>query len=138
LSRIILEPANPFDFEDGSLEELGEELREETGKPTEVVRRPEHGYGVIFNEVLHVWLVWNTYGGPAATAAVAAITGWAKRRWKQDREKNPERPRTRSVIFWGADGKPLKSITVEMGEGDEPIVVEQQLDDIPQRPRPRN
>jgi hypothetical protein len=137
VSRIILEPGNPFDF-DGELEELAEELRSKTGKTTVVARRPEHGYGVSLHEVLHIWVVWNNLGGPAATALLLAVTGWAVRRWKQDQAKHPDRPRPRSVIIWGSNGRPLKSITVDKQDGDEPVVIDEPLNEIPKRQRPRS
>jgi hypothetical protein len=137
VSKIILEPGNPFDFDDRDLEGLADELRVESGKPTVVVRRAEHGYGVSFHEVLHLWVVWNNLGGPEATAVVAAVTGWAIRRWKSDRVQHPNQPRPRSVIIWGSNEKPLKSITVDALDADEPAVIEQPLDGIPKRERPR-
>ena len=137
MSRIILEPANPFDFEDGDLEKLADELRNVAGKATVVARRPEHGYGVSFNEVLHVWIVWNQLGGPAASAVVIAVTKLAVSRWKRDRARHPDKTRPRSVTIWGPNGKPLKSITVDAEEGDEPEVRDNPVDDIPVRPRPQ-
>lgn len=136
MSRIILEPGNPFDFDDDALDELARELHAASGKATVVARRPEHGYGVTFNEVLHVWVVWNNLGGPYAVGLVLAVRKWAVKRWKADRAAHPDQPRPRSVTIWGANGKPLKSIKVDLGEGDEPTVTDEPLDDIPERPRP--
>jgi hypothetical protein len=77
-------------------------------------------------------------GGAAAGQIFRVLIEWTKERWKHEHAQHPgELVRPRSVIIWDPDGRPLKSVTVDRGaNGDEPVVEDRPLDDIPERPRP--
>lgn len=138
MSRIILEPANPYDFaDDDDLERLASEIYDATGKPTVVAFRPERGYGGPFFEAIHVWIPWQGIGGGLAVKVIELVVRSQVARWKRDRAEDPDTPpRPRTVTIYDGGGGALKSIEIDATTGDEPEVSEKPVDAIQPRPRP--
>jgi hypothetical protein len=120
--RVIVEPGNPFDFDENELEELAEEIRRaDSIASVDLAKRPEHGYGVTLIEVLNLYL--EVYGATGtAWATLKAVKGsveWLKRRWQKDREDNPEEgPRPRSLRVYDENGKLLGSVKIDEPDGE--------------------
>jgi hypothetical protein len=128
---IVLDPGNPYDFTDGGLEGLRDELAQELGTSVVIDRRDEHGEGVTFIEVLHVWM---EIGEVASTGLLATRLGaWLLARRRAE-AKSTDQPRPRSADLYGPDGELLKTIRVE---GDEPVIAGPETDKKRLRPRPK-
>jgi hypothetical protein len=128
---IVLDPGNPYDFTDGGLEWLRDELAQELGTSVVIDRRDERGEGVTFIEVLHVWM---EIGEVASTGLLATRLGaWLLARRRAEAEST-DQPRPRSADLYGPNGELLKTIRVE---GDEPAIAGPETDKERLRPRPK-
>jgi hypothetical protein len=128
---IVLDPGNPHDFTDGGLEILRDELAQEFNTSVMIDRREEHGQGVTFIEILHVWM---EIGEVASTGLLATRLGaWLLAR-RHKEAKETDRPRPRSANLFGPDGELLKTVLVE---DDEPVVGDPEAYGEWSRPRPK-
>lgn len=139
---LLLDPANPNDFDPGELEKLARDLEAETqGLSVVPVRRPEEGYGGPLIEVLHVWQEYSaTASGVAVTAAGAkAIIGTLQRRWHRDREEHPapEKPRPRVFNLYNENDELVRSAMIDLPSG-EPIEADVTPGEHAPHPRPRS
>jgi hypothetical protein len=121
--QLLLDPANPHDWEPGELEQLARDLEAETSGVSAVpVRRPEEGYGGPLIEVLHVWQEYSSAaGGVATTAAGAAwIIRALQKRWTRDREEHPapERPRSRLFNLYDENDELIRSVSIDLPDGE--------------------
>jgi hypothetical protein len=137
MSRLILEPGNPHDFEAHELEELAAELHAQTRKGVDVALRAERGYGGPLHEVLHVWIPWKALEGAAAAQVVNLLVSWLKKRWKKDDAQHPGQARPRSLLVWTTNGRCSSVIVVDYGEDGEPAVATKEPEDSDKRPRPQ-
>lgn len=130
--KIVVEPGDPFDFDDDELHELADRIRRsEPGGIVDVAKRPEHGYGVTLIEVLNLYL--EIYGATGtAWGTIKAVRGsveWLQQRWRKDSEDNPEeRPRPRSLRVYDENGKLIGRVWIEEPNGE---AVEDNGDDEP-------
>ena len=53
---LVLETINPFDMTADDLVQLAEEIRQSLRMPIGVAYDDQHGAGVTWHEVLHIWL----------------------------------------------------------------------------------
>jgi hypothetical protein len=136
---LLLDPANPHDWDAGELEQFARDLEAETaGVSAVAVRRPEEGYGGPLIEVLHVWQEYsNTIGGIAPTAAGATwIIKALQKRWRRDREEHPEpeRPRSRAFNLYNENDELIRSVSIDLPDGEP---VEQNVPQGQGAPHPR-
>jgi len=111
MATLIVEPGNPHDLtEEEERELLAAASDAAPDDVVRVVRRPEEGYGVTLQEVLHVF-VENLDLATAGAGALAGLVKWLRARWKKD-------GRTRVVLIYGPDGRPLKTIRIAEPDGD--------------------
>jgi hypothetical protein len=120
---ILLDPANPYDYDAGELEQLARDLEAEVpGMAAVPVRRPEVGAGGPFMEVLHVWLDLNRYASenPLDVAAAGWLIGQLGKRWLRDRESHPppERPRPRVFNLYNEDDELVRSVVIDLPDGE--------------------
>jgi hypothetical protein len=138
---LLLDPANPNDFDPGELEQLARDLEAETpGLAAVAIRRPEEGYGGPLIEVLHVWQEYsNTVGGIAPTAAGATwIIKALRKRWQRDRDEHPppERPRRRAFSLYDENDELIRSVIIDLPDG-EPVEAEVTPGERAPHPRPK-
>jgi hypothetical protein len=122
MSRFFLEPGNPYDLSRDELEDLAKLVRAESSDlEVTVYVGDEHGYGVTFAEVLRLY----TEAGELAGDTAALLTPfwiavqWMRRRWQRDKDTHSnELPRTRYVTLYGPDGMKLKSIKIDVPDGE--------------------
>jgi hypothetical protein len=133
-TKVLLDPANPHDFDAAELDELAALLRAEIpGADVEAVFRDEDGYGGPLLETLHVWV---EAGGAASTALIALnCIRWMKARFDHDHEEHPppERPRGRAVTIYEEETITRK-ITIDLPDGD---AVDTPIDEDETPPHPR-
>ncbi len=111
MTRLVLEPGNPYDFTQGELGALAEALREEdTTLDVVTIHRPEEGYGVTLTEVLHIF-VEHKDEVVLGTRAGVKLMQIMRDRWKRD-------GRERVVIVYGPDGEPLREVRIAGPDGD--------------------
>lgn len=115
--RILLDPANPHDFEAEDFADLVEDITADfPGVEVKPVERDEVGYGGPFVEVLHIWIdVADTVGAASVMAAVAQKVGRfmeRRRAAKPDPQADlgPDRPRVANI--YDGRGNLLKRVTV--------------------------
>lgn len=120
---LLLDPANPHDFDPGELEQLALDLEVDAPGLTAVaVRRPEEGYGGPLMEILHVWQEYS--GDIGAIATTAAGTRWLikqlQSRWLRDRDEHPEpeRPRARVFNLYDDNDKLVRSVVIDLPDGE--------------------
>jgi hypothetical protein len=120
--KVILDPGNPFDFDDDELNDLADQIRRlEPDDIVTVAKRPEHGYGVTLIEVLNLYL---DIAGAAGTVlgtikAVRQSVEWLQQRWRKDSEDNPEQgPRPRSLCVYDENGKLLGRVRIDEPNGE--------------------
>jgi hypothetical protein len=119
---LLLDPANPYDYDPGELEQLARDLEAEVpGLSAVPIRRPEVGYGGPLMEVLHVWQAFSSTMGENAPglAAVAWIIKTLQKRWRHDRETHPapERPRPRVFNLYNETDELVRSVVIDMPDG---------------------
>jgi hypothetical protein len=116
--RVLLDPANPHDFDfhdfDTLVEEITLDLPDASVIPT---FREEVGYGGPLMEVLHVWIdVTGTIDAVGVTAIlVKRLSAFMKERFTAD-ETTPGDlgpPRTRIVNLYDGDGNVLMTVTID-------------------------
>jgi hypothetical protein len=120
---LLLDPANPHDWDPGELEQFARDLEAEIpGVSAVPVRRPEEGYGGPLIEVLHVW---QEYGSAASgVATTAAGIRWTiralQKRWRRDREEHvpPERPRSRAFNLYDENDELIRSVSIDVPDGE--------------------
>ncbi len=120
---LIVEAANPYDFNEGELDALAEELGGELdGVEVSVHRRTEEGYGGPLPEIIQIW---QAAGGWAEDAVALGVVvkcagGFLRERWLADRDScgPDECPRGRAVTIFDANGKPLKSVQIDLPDGE--------------------
>jgi hypothetical protein len=137
---LLLDPANPYDWEPGELEQFVRDLETETPGITAVpIRRPEEGYGGPFIEVLHVWQEYSSAVGGAATTAAATryIIRALQKRWRQDREEHPapEKPRPRTFSLYNENDELIRSVRIDLPDG-EPVEEDIESEERAAHPRP--
>jgi hypothetical protein len=126
-ARVLLDPANPFDFSIAELKGICAVLVNDLGDEVEPVLavRDERGYGGPLSEVLHVWLdIAESVDAVAFAGSVAiSLAGVLRRRWEEDKKScaSDERPRKRCVTIYGPDDRPLLDVEVDAPEG-EPVI----------------
>ncbi len=138
---LILDPANPNDFNPGELEQLCRDLEAQApGLSVVPVRRPEEGYGGPLIEVLHVWQEYSAAaGGLAVTAAgVKAIITALQQRWHRDREQHPapEKPRPRVFNLYNENDELIRSVMIDLPDG-EPLEADVTPGEHAPHPRPQ-
>ena len=138
--RLLLDPANPHDFDPGELEQLASDLETAVqGVQAVAVRRPEEGYGGPLMEVLHVWQEYSgAVGGVASTAAgVAWLIKALQKRWKRDRDEHPapEQPRPRVFNLYNENEELIRSVLIDLPDG-EPVESEIASSEHAPHPRP--
>jgi hypothetical protein len=128
---IVLDPGNPYDFTDGGLEGLRDDLAQELDTSVMIDRREERGQGVTFIEILHVWM---EIGEVASTGLLATRLGtWLLARRRKE-AAGTDQSRPRSANLYGPDGELLKTVLVE---DDEPVIVDPGVGEEWPRPRPK-
>ena len=120
---LLLDPANPNDFDPGELEQLAREVEAETPRLAAIaIRRPEEGYGGPLIEVLHIWQEYsNTVGGVAPTVGgMAYLVKRMQRRWRRDRDDNPPpaRPRPRVINLYNENSELIRSVKIDLPDGE--------------------
>jgi hypothetical protein len=138
---LLLDPANPYDYDPGELEQLARDLEAEVpGLSAVPIRRPEVGAGGPLMEVLHVWLDLNRFAGenPLDVAAAGWIIGQLRKRWLRDREAHPppERPRPRVFNLYNENDELVQSVVIDMPDG-EPVEEAVEPGNTAPHPRPR-
>ena len=120
---LLLDPANPNDYDPGELEQLARDLEADApGLSAIAIRRPEEGSGGPLIEVLHVWQEYsNTVGGIGPTAVGAAwLIRALQKRWRRDREEHlqPERPRSRAFNLYNEDDELVRRVSIDLPDGE--------------------
>lgn len=111
MARVIIEPGNPHDLTDAEERELIAAISEAAPDvEVRVVRRPEEGYGVTLNEVVHVF-VENPELATVGAGALVGLFRWLRERFRKD-------GRHRIVPIYGADGRILRTVRIEGPDGD--------------------
>lgn len=130
---LVLDPGNPFDFGNGELQRLADQLEVKLGGEVRIHRRAEEGYGGPLPEVLAIWELATAQLEHAVTIAV--VGAFLRERWKREKgECAPsEKPRPRTATGYDGRGTPLWSIRVDLPDG---TVVEIDDQDPAQRPPP--
>lgn len=114
--EIIVQPKVANDPPQAELDELVASLRHVSdGSPVRVHTEPQIGHGITLEQVIYVWIPWHDIG----TALLGAVAGKAVDWLLSLRKRGAPRPRT--VLLYGADGKPLRTIE-DKGDGAEPVV----------------
>lgn len=117
---VIIDPANPFDFDEDEIDDLIRELRQ-VEPDAEIVAhfRDETEYGGALMEVLHIWVVGRDFvnNNWETITLVGCAVNWLRKRWQQDEEANPERPRPRSVLVYDQDERRIFSILIDLPAG---------------------
>jgi hypothetical protein len=134
-NRVILDPANPHDFELSELQDLAAQLQAELlDAEITPVLRPEEGYGGPWSEVLYVWL--EVKDNVDAIGFLAVAIAWLKQRWERDRDKHPPpgKPRSRTLHVYEEE-KTTRIIRIDLPDG-EPVEEEPNLDEKLPHPRP--
>lgn len=120
--KLFLEPGNPHDLSREELEALATGLRgEHEDFDVEVFTGDERGYGTTFGEVLRIYLELGEVAG--ATAAISApfvfAVRWTRARWHKDMDEHPgQNPRPRYVSLLGPDGRELKTVRIDLPDGE--------------------
>ena len=86
--EVIIDPANPFDFDEDEIDDLIRELHEVEPEAQIVAHfREETEYGGALMEVLHVWIVGRDFvnNNWETIALVAGAVNWLRKRWRQDK-----------------------------------------------------
>jgi hypothetical protein len=135
----LLDPANPYDYDPGELEQLARDLEAEVpGLSAVPIRRPEVGAGGPLMEVLHVWQDYSNVMAENApgVAGIAWIVRVLQNRWRHDRETHPppERPRPRVFNLYNDSDELIKSVVIDMPDGEP---VEQTVEPGASAPHPR-
>ena len=121
--QVIIDPANPFDFDEAEIAELVQDLQQ-LQPDAEIVAhfRDETEYGGALMEVLHVWVVGRDFIDEnwPAIALIAGAVKWLRKRWRSDKEANPEHPRPRSILVYDEEERLRFSIRIDQPDG-EPI-----------------
>src|ERR1035441_6424428 len=121
---ILLDPANPNDFDESELAELAEMLRSDVpGVDAVPALREEEGYGGPLGEVVYLWLLWasflNTIDPVWKTIEIAdAAVGWARARWRRDHETNGDRARSRTIVLCDKHGRVIESVRIDLPDGE--------------------
>jgi hypothetical protein len=119
--QVIIDPGNPFDFEEVEIAELIGELEAAEPRAEFVAHfRDETEYGGALIEVLHVWTSvedfvnqnWQTVG------LISVVVNWLRKRWKRDKDENPARPRPRSAVIYDQDQRCVFDITIDLPDGE--------------------
>jgi hypothetical protein len=121
VTRIRIQPADRLEAAQPDLEPLADELRA-AGFEVEFTETAISGYGVTWWEVFHFFI--DETERHAIDVAIDAVAGtfivWATRRFKGGGRGRAESAPKHATLY-GADGKPLKEITIERDE--EPVIV---------------
>jgi hypothetical protein len=143
IPTLLLDPANPYDFDAGELEQLARDIEAKApGLFVVPIRRPEEGYGGPLMEVLHVWEEACAVIDAAGTTAAAFtfIVKTLRARWQQDRDQHPppERPRPRVFNLYNENDELIRRVTIDLPAGEP---VEENVEAIspverPPHPRP--
>jgi hypothetical protein len=126
---ILLDPANPHDFDKSELDELAAMLKSEVpGVDAVPAFREEEGYGGPLSEVVYVWLLWASFVDAIdplwKTIEIARTTvEWARARWRRDHDKNGDRARARTIVLCDKHGRVMESVRIDLPAG-EPITEE--------------
>lgn len=139
--RLLLDPANPHDFDPGELEQIAAGLEAEVPDVEAVaVRRPEDGYGGPFMEVLHVWEEGAVAVDAVTTTAAGAkwLIGALQARWRKDRDEHPspEKPRPRVFNLYNENEELIRSVLIDLPDG-EPAESEVVSSEHAPHPRPK-
>jgi hypothetical protein len=139
---LLLDPANPHDWDAGELEQFARDLEAETaGVSAVAIRRPEEGYGGPLIEVLHVWQEYSSAAGGVATtgAGVAWISRALQKRWRRDREDHPEpeKPRSRAFNLYNENDELIRSVSIDLPDG-EPVEQDVAPGERAAHPRPKS
>lgn len=130
---LILDPANPFDFGEGGLRPLADELEGRLGGEVRVHLRTEEGYGGPLPEVLAIWEAATNQLEHGVT--ITAVGAFLRERWKREKDLcgPDEEPRDRSATGYDTSGTPRWSIRIGLPDG---AIVEIEDQDPAQRPAP--
>jgi hypothetical protein len=119
---LLLDPANPHDWDPGELEQFARDLEAEApGLSAIAIRRPEEGSGGPLIEVLHVWQEYSSAAGGVATTA--AGVGWLikalRKRWRRDRDEHPapQRPRARAFNLYDENDELIRRVSIDLPDG---------------------
>jgi hypothetical protein len=119
---LLIRPGNPYDFEDGGLQTLADEIRAaDTDIVIDIDPRSERGYGVTPWEVVEIVA---TIGGAAEAVrltakSVSVAVAWMRRRWQKDcGEHAGQPPRPRSVLLLLPDRTLLRKISIDLPDGE--------------------
>jgi hypothetical protein len=121
--EVIIDPANPFDFDQDEIDQLIEELREAQPNAEIVAHfRDETEYGGALMEVLHIWVIGREFVNTnwETMVIVTGAVNWLRKRWLLDKETSPERPRPRSALVYDQEERRIFSILIDLPNG-EPI-----------------
>ncbi len=122
MTQLYLEAGNPHDLGRDDLEPLAQIIRAEcVDLDVKVYVREEQGYAVTFAEVLRLYVEAGELAGDTAAllAPFWVAVRWMRRRWQDDKASHPnEGPRTRYVTLYGPDGRGLKSVKIDLPEGE--------------------
>lgn len=122
MPRLILEPGNPHDLDRATLDDLAAELRGVSPEyAVDVFVGEERGYGVTLSEVLRIYMEAGDVAGNTAAllAPFFAAAEWARRRWHRDLKDAPDQnPRPRAVTLYGPDGEALRSVKIDLPDGE--------------------
>jgi hypothetical protein len=121
--RLILDPANPFDFEPGELEQFAAEAEAEAPAFSVIpVRRPEEGAGGPLTEVLHVWQDYSEVleHGEANLIVAVYLIKKLKERWTRERDKHPPpaKPRMRVLNEYDEKEELVRSVVIDLPDGE--------------------
>jgi hypothetical protein len=118
VDRVILDPANPHDFELSELQDLAAQLQPKL-PDAEItpVLRSEEGYGGPWSEVLYIWL--EVKDNVDAIGFLAVAIAWSKKRWHRDRDKHPppEKPRPRTITVIQEETI-TRTVTIDLPDGE--------------------
>lgn len=118
--EVLLETSNPLDVKPDELRELAQELNQGAPEIDFIVGYfDQHGSGVTWHEVLHVWLPSADFIKNTAWMYVMTILGkWGKKRF--DKLKGGRRPK--SIVFHDSEtGKEVGKILLK-DENDEVVL----------------
>jgi len=120
---VIIDPGNPFDFDEDEMNELIQEIQEVEPDAKIVAHfREETEYGGALMEVLHIWIVGRDFVNTnwETMALVAGTVNWLRKRWQRDKRVNSQHPRPRSALVYDQEERPIFSIRIDLPDG-EPI-----------------
>jgi hypothetical protein len=125
--EILVDPGNPYDFSQEEIDKLVDELRR-AEPDAEILShfRDETEYGGGITELVHLWIQLKDAGIEfrhlvnedwPSIAFIATAVGWLRKRWKNDKDKNPL-PRPRQLRVYDQEARRIVQVDIDLPDGE--------------------